>query len=378
MLLPKNMHQKIIARVLGVFWFLAFWTSACSTGPERLPTPTLGREPTPTRRVTAAAPPTFVPTPVPATLTPAPSPTAPSATSTIAATATRTPTPEPTLTPKPIYPRVAAQVVRVIDGDTIEVRISGGRTVTSTVRYIGINAPEIATNGKVAEPFANDATEANKILVNGKTIYLEKDVSDTDKFGRLLRYVFLDDDTFVNADLARLGLTQVVAYPPDTRYQQILTDAQQEAYAARVGLWSDGHGDVGSSTRTPTSNARAGNATATATPRPGSGTATRTPTRGTTTPTASAGGGTTPQELVTLTSPVPRGSVVAITVQTNPNIACAAAIYFPLRPDVRSTVSSKSGICSWSWTVQTTVPAGIYTILITTGDTTRQYQLEVE
>lgn len=345
---------------------------ACGGGVQKLPTPTLGREPSPTRHVTFV-PPTFTPTIAPPTLTPAPSPTP-----TALATATRTPTPEPTLTPKPTYPRIAAQVVRVIDGDTIEVRITGGRTVTSTVRYIGINAPEMPSNGKAAEPFANDAIEANRILTSGRTLYLEKDVSETDKYGRLLRYVFLDDDTFVNAELVRLGLAQAVAYPPDTRYQSLLLDAQQEAYDARVGMWADASGTIRTPTRTTTP--RTSNSTPTPTARAGAGTPTRTPTRGTAnaTPTTAANSGTTPQELVTLTSPVPRGSVVALTVQTQPNIACAAAIYFPTRPEVRSTVSSKTGICSWSWMVSATVPAGTYTVLVTTGDTIRQYQLEVE
>lgn len=344
---------------------VAVLTSACGGGVQRLPTPTLGREFNPTRRPTETLPPpTFTPT------------ASPTITKTFTPTLSPTPTltPLPTETPKPVYPRTTAQVVRVIDGDTIEVRLVGGRTITATVRYIGINAPEMSASGK-PEPYAQEATEANRILVGNKTVYLEKDVSETDKYGRLLRYVFLEDGTFVNAELVRLGLAQAVPYPPDTRYQALLTEMQQEAYAARAGMWENATVPL-PVVRTPT--ARAGLFSPTPTLRPTGGSPTRTPTRSNGTPPANSTIGSTPQELVTLTSPVPRGSVVAITVQTLPNIACAAAIYFPNRPEVRSTVSSKTGICSWSWSVSSYVPPGTYTVLVTTGDTTKQYQLEVE
>lgn len=113
----------------------------------------------------------------------------------------------------------------VIDGDTIE--IEGGYRV----RYIGIDTPE------KDEAFYLEATEANRRLVEGKTIRLERDVSETDRYGRLLRYVWVDD-VMVNAELVRQGLAEAKAYPPDTRRQSLLDGLEREARAARRGMWA--------------------------------------------------------------------------------------------------------------------------------------------
>ena len=118
-------------------------------------------------------------------------------------------------------------VTRVIDGDTIEVSISG---VVERVRYIGIDTPE---RGK---PFFNESTEANRQLLTGKTITLEKDVSERDQYGRLLRYVYAGD-VFVNAELVRLGYAQVATLPPDVKWFDYFLELQREAREAGLGLW---------------------------------------------------------------------------------------------------------------------------------------------
>jgi micrococcal nuclease len=119
------------------------------------------------------------------------------------------------------------RVTRVIDGDTIV--ISGGERV----RYIGIDTPEL---GEEPEPLAEEATTANREMVDGKTVRLERDVSETDRFGRLLRYVWIDG-TMVNAELVRMGLAEAKEYPPDTRYQPLLEAAELEARLAGRGMW---------------------------------------------------------------------------------------------------------------------------------------------
>ena len=121
-----------------------------------------------------------------------------------------------------------ATVVRVIDGDTIEVDI-GGRLYK--VRYIGIDTPEIG------RPGADEATAFNTQLVSGKTVYLEKDVSETDRYGRLLRYVWIDE-SMVNAVLVANGYAQVSTYPPDVKYQQDFLELQKQAEANSSGLWA--------------------------------------------------------------------------------------------------------------------------------------------
>jgi len=87
---------------------------------------------------------------------------------------------------QPANTPVQAKVIRVIDGDTIEVGIQGS---LYKVRYIGIDTPEVVHPPEPAEYFSKEASEKNRELVDGRTVRLEKDVSETDEHGRLLRYV---------------------------------------------------------------------------------------------------------------------------------------------------------------------------------------------
>ena len=119
-------------------------------------------------------------------------------------------------------------VTRVIDGDTIVIATG------QLVRYIGIDTPEI--NPKI-EAYGFAAWEANRELVEGKEITLECDISETDKYGRLLRYVYIDD-IFVNAELVRRGLAEAKAYPPDTKHQEYLEELEAVAREAGQGIWA--------------------------------------------------------------------------------------------------------------------------------------------
>lgn len=135
--------------------------------------------------------------------------------------------PSPTL----ILNRQRVKVIQVVDGDTIKIE---GRM---KVRYIGINTPETVDFNKPVECYGQEASNKNKELVSGKTVELEKDVSETDKYGRLLRYVWLGD-TLINEYLVREGYAQVSTYPPDVKYQDIFLEAQRLAREEGKGLWS--------------------------------------------------------------------------------------------------------------------------------------------
>ena len=124
-------------------------------------------------------------------------------------------------------PPSQARVTKVIDGDTIE--IAGG----FKVRYIGINTPEVYPQ---REWYGLEAWRKNEELVGGKVVRLEKDVSERDRYGRLLRYVYVDG-LFVNAELVRQGYARAKAYPPDTKYQELLERLEAQARAAGRGLW---------------------------------------------------------------------------------------------------------------------------------------------
>ncbi len=102
------------------------------------------------------------------------------------------------------------------------------------MRYIGINTPEIYPQ---LEAFGIEARQANRRLIEDKEVRLERDVSETDKYGRLLRYVYVDD-VFVNAELVKKGLAWAKAYPPDTKYQDYLEKMEAEAREAGRGIWA--------------------------------------------------------------------------------------------------------------------------------------------
>lgn len=126
-------------------------------------------------------------------------------------------------------------VTRVIDGDTIEVRTDAG---VMRVRYIGVDTPETVHPSKPVECFGKEASNKNKELVEGKWVRLEKDISNTDSYGRWLRYVYVDDE-FVNLTLVAEGYANVVTYPPDVKYIESFWIAERTAREARRGLWGD-------------------------------------------------------------------------------------------------------------------------------------------
>jgi micrococcal nuclease len=136
-----------------------------------------------------------------------------------------------TTTCVPQNERVSAIVTRIIDGDTIEVAI--GET-TYHVRYIGIDSPEGSSN---QEDYGMQATQKNKDLVLGKKVVLIKDVSETDQFDRLLRYVFVDN-LFVNYELVALGNAKAIAYEPDIACHVTFSNAEILAHSALLGLWA--------------------------------------------------------------------------------------------------------------------------------------------
>ncbi len=136
---------------------------------------------------------------------------------------------EPVERPRTVIMGETAQVLHVIDGDTIDVLLDGNEY---RVRYVGVDTPERD------EPFYREATQANRDFVDGQTVTLAVDVSETDQYGRLLRYVYLADGTFVNAELIAGGYARLVTYPPDVANADYFADLQREARQAERGLWA--------------------------------------------------------------------------------------------------------------------------------------------
>lgn len=126
-------------------------------------------------------------------------------------------------------------VTKVVDGDTIQ--IEGGLTV----RLVGIDTPETVDPRRSVGCFGKEASNEAKNLLNGKDVILQKDVSETDKYSRLLRYVYLPLENgqmlFVNDYLVREGYARVYTYPPDVKYNEQLREAERFARENNKGLW---------------------------------------------------------------------------------------------------------------------------------------------
>lgn len=207
--------------IIGIIGARMSATASNSSQPGARPSPTIVSNPPATQPLAAT------PTPAPALPTATqPSPTPPSA--------------APALSPTGTTPTIAvacleglvwepATLVRVIDGDTIDVRINSS---TERVRYIGVNTPERN------QPGYSEATQANRSLVESGPLWLARDVSDRDRFGRLLRYVIAGEQ-FVNLALVEQGMAQAATYPPDVRCVDTYLAAQQRARENGAGLWAN-------------------------------------------------------------------------------------------------------------------------------------------
>jgi endonuclease YncB( thermonuclease family) len=121
----------------------------------------------------------------------------------------------------------------VVDGDTIVLNEG------SKVRYIGINAPELQRDDHIGEPYADEAKHFNARLVKNKKVRLEFDIEPNDRFKRRLAYVFLEDGTFVNAEMLSQGCAYLLYVRPNVKCQATLLAAQQSAMSAKRGIWSN-------------------------------------------------------------------------------------------------------------------------------------------
>lgn len=134
----------------------------------------------------------------------------------------------------------SAEVIKVIDGDTFEARIDGQNY---KVRLIGIDTPETVDPRRPVGCFGKKASAETKRLIEGKEVILAKDVSETDKYNRLLRYVYLPigdgNNLFINDYLIRQGYAKILTYPPDIKYNARFLEAEREARDNLRGLWRE-------------------------------------------------------------------------------------------------------------------------------------------
>lgn len=137
-------------------------------------------------------------------------------------------------------------VARVIDGDTLQLE-DGER-----VRLIGIDTPEMHDSQKlerdsrrtkqskdVIQELGRRSYEFTKKLVEGKRVGLDFDVEPRDKYKRLLAYVYLQDGTFVNAEIVKQGYASLLTFPPNVKHADLFAKLYREARENKQGLWAD-------------------------------------------------------------------------------------------------------------------------------------------
>ena len=140
-----------------------------------------------------------------------------------------------------------ATVIRVVDGDTIEVAIDevvpgpgAGETQagqTYKLRMTGIDTPESVKPGHPVECFAREASAATKTLLQGAEVVLVKDIENADRYDRLLRYVYVGDE-MANARLITNGYAHAYTYPPNVRHSELFVELERDARENERGLWS--------------------------------------------------------------------------------------------------------------------------------------------
>lgn len=140
-----------------------------------------------------------------------------------------------------------AKVLRVVDGDTIEIDRGRGK---EKVRFVLVNTPETVHPKKGAEFYGKEASNFTKSQLTGKTVYLQKDTSDTDRYGRLLRYIWIERPSSdnpsneeikskcFNAILLAGGYANLSTFPPDVKYVDLFRQIERQARDRNVGLWN--------------------------------------------------------------------------------------------------------------------------------------------
>jgi micrococcal nuclease len=136
--------------------------------------------------------------------------------------------------PRPAAGPLHARVLRVVDGDTILVRLDGGRT--ERVRYIGIDTPESVKPGTPVQCFAERASHYNASLVGGRDVTLRLDAEARDRYGRLLAYVYTAG-AFVNRELVARGYARTLTIPPNVAHAGEFARLARRARQGARGLW---------------------------------------------------------------------------------------------------------------------------------------------
>jgi endonuclease YncB( thermonuclease family) len=253
-------------------------------------------------------------------------------------TSTPSPAPDPLASPSYCIPedaqRQPAELVEILDGDTIRVRLEDG--LVYQVRYLGMDTPERG------ELYCAETTFINEELLASGPLTLLREVSEKDRYDRLLRHIFAGE-VFVNFEMVRLGFAHTMLISPDIACAGVFLDAEAAARDSMSGLW--------------------GFPTATSTPLP------------TSTPV-----GAQDFTVLSLSSPVAAGSYASLSIQANPGSSCSLSYTTPAgtisqAKGLGGTAANSSGVCSWSWFIGSSTRPGTGSIKVTADGYTKNLSI---
>uniref|UniRef100_A0A4Y8PUP2 TNase-like domain-containing protein n=2 Tax=Paenibacillus athensensis TaxID=1967502 RepID=A0A4Y8PUP2_9BACL len=135
--------------------------------------------------------------------------------------------------PEPSAAHEMFRIERVIDGDTVQIRLDGRK---ESVRLIGIDTPETKKPDTPVRFYGPEASEFTTQKLQGATVGLEWDIERRDRYGRLLAYVWLGDELF-NRTLVQRGYARIATFPPNVKYVDALKKDQEKARSQGLGLW---------------------------------------------------------------------------------------------------------------------------------------------
>jgi micrococcal nuclease len=138
--------------------------------------------------------------------------------------------PPPIPTPDPARSVAGCLVTRIVDGDTLDVEDCSDE---GRVRLILADTPEVFFG---VECYGREASAYTEQSLLGRSVTLERDVSDLDRFDRKLRYIWVDGDLF-NAQIVRDGYAVLATFPPDVKHVELVREAQRFAFEREIGLW---------------------------------------------------------------------------------------------------------------------------------------------
>lgn len=231
-------------------------------------------------------------------------------------------------------------VRRAVDGDTVEL------TDGTKVRLIGVNTPESVDPRRPVEYMGKEASAFTAQLLGGKEVILEPGRQPTDRYGRLLAWLWLPDGRFVNGLLVLEGYAQVATYADNPDHADLLRRCQREAQEAGRGLWADGAGaDTADAGQSGTDPAAAGEAV--------------------------SPGAAAPLSIVRQPGSVARGDVAQVTVQAPPGADCTITVSYRGGPSSAQGLEPKQagtdGRLTWRWAVGSKTTLGTWPVTITCG-----------